>query len=33
MWMVVYSPEARRVAYLNMMSFIPMEAAASGGSE
>ena len=32
-WMVVYSPEARRVAYLNMMSFIPMEATASGGIE
>lgn len=32
-WMVVYSPEARRVAYLNMMSFIPMEATASGRSD
>ena len=32
-WMVVYSPEARRVAYLNMMSFIPMEVTASGGNE
>lgn len=32
-WMVVYSPEARRVAYLNMMSFVPIEATAAGGSD
>ena len=30
-WMVVYSPEARRVAYLNTRSFIPQTATAAGG--
>lgn len=29
-WMVVYSPEARKVAYLNTRSFIPQTATAAG---
>lgn len=31
-WMVVYSPEARKVAYLNMMSFVPLTPTAAGGT-
>ena len=32
-WMVVYSPEARKVAYLNTRSFIPQTATAAGNLE